>query len=482
MYREKMHIPLFQNTVLWAVLISVCYLTYLFFSSQTLISADAYGYQNLGILLYEGKFEEFLTSGPNREPVYPLIVSLAMHIAGFAEVSYLSVMKLIQISLLLLTQVIMWQLMKRLEIRRNVAALAILYLGISPAMVNSTFSLFSEVGTYPLILAVVWLSAVCMEQLLSGRVKNAVFLGLCFSLLFVLLTLSKAIFEYIFYAYLIIFALIAAWCAIRKEWSKIGSFIFFLITLIAVFTNGIAFYKSLNFKYNNHYAITDRGPAIFYGETVKRTQTLTPRRFFAGLSSVPGEGICPHLFSAEDCYYWSWKNRDEIGFGRLQELSDQGLTGTEQYQKLIEQGKKTIFSNPLQYFFLTVVESFKMPFWESTKVGYVAYPPWLTELFAFMPFNYLVKLLMALLTVFSLFYFLRNFWLKEAKLLFSNSLGRQKIWLSYFLLQFIVLFTLFYALTTIVIRYIFPLVPLFLIMIAFTIDKLFQHQRALNAE
>ena len=478
-----MHISLFRNPIFWSLFITVCYLTYLSVTSQILISTDAHAYEWLGTLLHEGKFQEYMATGPNREPVYPLMVSMAMHIADYAKVSYLTVMKLLQISLLVLTQFLTWQMMKKFGITRGIAAAVILYLGISPAMVNSAFSLFSEIGTYPLVLAVVWVSAICMEKLFSGEFGHGVFWSLCFSLLLVALTLSKAIYAYIFYFYLVIFVAVAVRCAIKQEWKKAANFILFLTILIFTFSISIAYYKSLNFQYNNHYAITDRGQMAVYGCAVKRTSEITPSRFLAALSWVPGEMVCRRFFSEADCYHWGYLNTDRIGFAQLAKLEEQGFTGTAQYQKIIEQAKEEIFRNPWQYIFFTAAESLKIFFWESTKIGFVEYPPWLTKVFASTPLNYLLRSVTALVTLIAFVYFLWKFWMNRADLLSSDGLVRQRAWLGYFLIQFVFLYTAFYSLATIVIRYIFPIVPLFLIMIAVAwSDALRKKERIMNVQ
>src|SRR3989338_11383902 len=81
-----------------------CYWIYLFFSSHMVIAMDALSYEKLGDLLNKEGWAGYLKDGPNREPFYPLLVSISMQIAARLNVHYDVIQKIIQILFFFLTQ------------------------------------------------------------------------------------------------------------------------------------------------------------------------------------------------------------------------------------------------------------------------------------------------------------------------------------------------------------------------------------------
>ena len=127
---------LFRNPINLAFLISIFYWTYLFLTSRMSISCDAVTYESLGKTLAQQGWVEFFKIGPNREPLYPALVAFSMGLGKAFGISYQSIQVLIQLLLLFLTQILILQIMRLLKINKLITALTILYLGISPAIVN----------------------------------------------------------------------------------------------------------------------------------------------------------------------------------------------------------------------------------------------------------------------------------------------------------------------------------------------------------
>ena len=65
----------------FAFLIPLIYWIYLLFSSQMVIQYDSLDYEQLGRILKQDGWLEYFKTGPNREPIYPLLISWAMRIA-----------------------------------------------------------------------------------------------------------------------------------------------------------------------------------------------------------------------------------------------------------------------------------------------------------------------------------------------------------------------------------------------------------------
>ena len=153
------------------------YWIYLLFTSRMTIVYDAAVYEQLGAMLYHSGWIEFFKTGPHNEPVYPLLIAFSMRIADSFLIPYLTVQTCFQILILFSTQLLTLFILKRLQMSRGVKALTILYMGISPALVNATFSLFSEIATYPFILGIIIAGVKGWESILSNNYKKPVNLG-----------------------------------------------------------------------------------------------------------------------------------------------------------------------------------------------------------------------------------------------------------------------------------------------------------------
>ena len=189
-----------SDVVLWrrrAVIFGLCfcYWIYLFFSSRMVIAMDAISYEKLGELIYRDGWLAYFRTGPNREPLYPFLISISMRIAGE---HYPVIQKIMQIFLLFFTQLLAFSILGKLKVREFFQFLVILYIGFSPAIVNSVFSLYYEILALPFVVAMILISTISWQAIRTGRAKQSFFLGFLSGVLFLdsaglatLLALSK---------------------------------------------------------------------------------------------------------------------------------------------------------------------------------------------------------------------------------------------------------------------------------------------------
>lgn len=425
---KQIRIP---GSILSVYLISFVYWTYRFANS---FSSDLIDYQALGRILQHQGMIGFLVTGPHREPIYPLICAWAMNIENLSGISFVHIMASFGILMLMATQMLMYTILRGLNIRTWVCSLAILYLGISPAITNSAFHvlLFCEIATYPFILAVVLAGCHGWEAVKQNNKRTACGYGALCGLVFAVLTLIKAAFECICPAYLMIFLTVAVY---KKKISF--SLICFLTAAGLLFYIPIMTYKCLNKIYNGNFVIADRGPLNLYGNTERRIEPLTLRKYLADLASAAG--VCEAYFKPQECFFWSFNESDDLGSQKSAELTDRHLPPQAVTDTLLRLSKEKALNNLPQYFLLTVTEAFRMFFWEAPS--------------KFVPLNFIA----AVLTFFAFVYCC--FYLKYL----PNLMGH--------VLVIIFLFVFFYSFFAILPRHMLPMVPLYLISISYSFNS-----------
>jgi hypothetical protein len=459
---------LFQNPILWVFFISFVYWFYLVLTTHMAISCDAIGYESLGRTLAGKGWLDYFLNGPSREPFYPLLVSISMRIGTFFSFPYQAVQVFLQLLLFFITQLLMLRILRILGINDWISACMILYLGVSPAIVNSAFSLFSEIATYPLILVVILLMYQSWISFSNAKVRVSL-LAIISGLTFALLVLTKGIFEFIAPVFIGLFFLGSLFTRNRKF--ILNALMYFVIILV-VFYALITGYKLTNKALNGNFVITNRGAIVLYGGAALRTEPLTRERLLTAIAYIPGGGVCEAIFGKEKCYFWSIAKFDELGYTKVGELTANGLRPEEVDKEISRVVFKKVLQNPWKFSLFWFVESLKMIFWESTQIGFVSYSEGLTRLFSWPPLKNGLRLLVAILTFAGLIY-LGSFLVRERKSIIEPR-ESNKIML-FLVAMFIFLFTSAYALCMIITRYAFPIVPLYLIIIAFAIQKIIFH-------
>ena len=443
------------------------------------IRYDAFIFEKLAKIISAEGWVSFLKQGPSLEPLYPFVISVSIKIASWLGISYQKVQSGMQVLILLLSQLLLYKMLCALRIRRTITALIVAYFGLSPAIINSTFSLFSEIITYPFIIGLIFLSVKIWQSILKMDFKRTICLGIAFSLLACTATFAKAILEYVFMLYLFPFL----WLMIRSwrqnQLAQCRCCFAFIVLFMLIFQSLLHGYKRLNDQYNGHYTLTDsRGPYYFYQYAVQRAAPFDKDRFLIALFSVPGENVCRAVYG-ERCRSWWWDNTS-LGIKKAEELKSQGVADKYINDKIMKLGIKEAASNPFQFTLFMSLEMVKLLFWESTKVGYVAYPRWVQWVYDIKNLSQFLRLFVFLLTTFSLFYTLKNIFYHRHRLYTDNSPDDARFQLLFFLFYFTAVYILMYSLVLTITRYAFPVVSLYLAVMAFTLDKLLPPRHAIT--
>lgn len=452
------------TSILIVFLLSLLYWGYLAATTSMNISCDAVGYSELGGLLQTKGLMYYIQHGPNREPIYPGLVSVSMHLSSWTGVDYTKIMAYLGVLILFISQLLLYALLSACNIRTGISVMALAYFGFSPALLNTAFSLYSEIATLPVILGIVFISHVLWTRFNTHRPYHA--LAGLLGFLLAVATFIKAAFEMITPFYLLIlFILMAKNVPPHKR----RSLLLAVSLTLSMFYFPVITYKWLNFKLNGNYAITNRGSWALYGNTMRRMQPMNPKRLLAAMAYAPGENICTQLAGAKECSFWSFTTSDTFGLGKLNELTAQHLAPEEINRRLISLSAQEALKNPLQYGFLTAVEGSKMFFWESTQIGFVQYPAWLQKIYDKRLFNNALRLILSLLSMAA--------WI----VLWSRSLSIAKENPAIFLtLSLITIYIGAYSFFFILTRYALPIAPLYLICIAYTADLMYNIPHAKN--
>ena len=106
-----------QLWLLLPFLLSILYWLYLAFVSQMTIAYDGKEYVRLGYLIAHQGWEEYFKTGPNREPIYPFLISTSLHLETTLHIAYQDIQKIIQVTLLFIAQILLYVLLRRLQIK-----------------------------------------------------------------------------------------------------------------------------------------------------------------------------------------------------------------------------------------------------------------------------------------------------------------------------------------------------------------------------
>lgn len=457
--------------IICIILLSFSYWSYLSQNTSMQISADAADYEELGSLIkHNGFIPAYFEHGPRREPLYPLLISLSMHLSSWFHTSYLSIMALFGIIILLSCQIFLYRILSTLGINQPIIGLTLLYFGLSPAILNTAFSLYSEIITLPLVLMIILCSAKCSLAFANRNKLKTVLWGNLLGFIFALTTLGKGAFEVIFILCSISVLILSLIHFFKKKYLETTLLILFLCSSNLCFYIPISTYKSLNAAYNGNFNITNRFPWMFYGSSKRRIEPLTKEKILTALAYTPGEGLCNSLFPPTDCMFWSFQTTDGYGMQRLHELSDEHLKIKTINKILLNESITHIRQHPLQYSLLQGLEGLRMFFWESTQIGFVTYPRWLKKIYDIRLLNNTLRFLVALLSLVSVFWL----WITALQKI-TPAIMR---WVALLIFTFIFTFSFVSILT----RYALPIAPLFLISIAYFINFMYNKFYAKNQQ
>lgn len=451
--------PLQSKRLTGIFLLSLLYWLYLSMTTRMDIAFDSLGYESLGRMIQTQGWIPYFATGPNREPIYPFLIAASMHIEHITGIAYVKIMTIFGVIIMFLTQILTYKILRLLNIRNSVCALVLAYLALSPALNNAAFSLYSEIAAIPFILGIVLASFYTWEAIKQNNRQWVFLYGALLGISLTAETLVKAVFECITPVYLIIFFTTVYLTDKTIGSKKMTTFLLCLAAAASFFYVPITGYKWLNLHYNGNFVITNRGSWALYGSTARRIEPLTPKRFAEALAFAPGEGVCNSLFGPKECDFWSFRESDELGYSKYNELSHQHLPLEKINSTLLGLSAQKALSNPFQYSLLTFVEGSKMFFWESTQVGFVSYPSWLQKIYNIKILNNGLRFLASLISMIAII----SIWLGARS---------QRSPISFLIGLLVFLYILFFSFFFILTRYALPIAPLYLIAIGLWINNL----------
>lgn len=462
-----------SKPVIFALLACLAYWTYLACTSQMYIIYDSEGYEQLGRLLHNQGWKAYFVQGPNREPLYPWLISISMGLGSMLSVSYQSVQILFQLTILWITIFLIIKIMRMLKIHPIIMAFVILYFGFSPSITSTGFGLMSEIAPFPLICGLILTSHKLWNTMYSENRKNVILDSLSVATIFVLITLVKGIFQLIFLLYCIPFLFILVVFLKRKEMFLMINVAIILCTLMAGYVLPISGYMLLNKTYNGEFTLTDRGAWALYGNTARRMEPLNKKRIMSALAYIPGWGFCHAMYGEEACRFWSYQTSDDYGAKMRNILTDQYGSKEIVNKELVVKSIQQALGNPPQYIMLTVLEGFKMIFWDSLEAGFTVFPRPILKLFSVKWLSIVYFFTTAALTFSSLLYLLM-ITVKNRKIFLQKDNPKKEESVLLFQILFLTaIYIMSYTPFYIVYRYSSPLAPLYLISIAFMLDRLF---------
>jgi hypothetical protein len=459
--------------MLGVFLLSLLYWGYLALNTSMGISCDAIDYQKFGRLIQQhGFIPAYFENGPRNEPLYPLLVALSMQLEGISGVAYTRILAGAGVLILLLTQIMVYTLLRRLNIRTGICAAVLAYMGFSPALTNTAFSLYSEIITYPWILGIILSAAPAWRAIhRCGSVKTTLY-GILWALLFLGATAVKSPFEIIFLFALSPFLWLMVKAIRERKKTIVMNVLFFLLSSVIVFETGILSYKNLNQVYNGHFALTDRAGWAFYASCARRAEKLTWKRLATAAAYIPGKGFCERIFGPDQCFFWGLETLNGFGLNKLKEVKQETPPG-EVDSRLMTLSKEKIFERPAQFFLLMSFDGLKMFFWESTKIGFVEYPPWLSRIYDLPLLKDMLRLVVSLLSL-AAFLFLAVMISKELGELFTCTVPPDpKIVIHFFLFLVLFVFIGLYSLFFTTPRFALPMIPLYIISIGIMADNIY---------
>jgi hypothetical protein len=472
MQQKRLNNPIIALSA--AFLACFLYWAYLFHSSMA-VMFDAIAYEQVGEMIYKKGWIEYFKTGPNREPLYSASIAASMKFADGKSFSYQEVQKVQQLVLLFVTQLLTLYVLRKLRIRLWLQIAVILYIGFSPGLLNAALSLFSEIIIFPSVLGAAIILSQSWRSILNSQVKSVVIFSLLTAGVFILATLGKGIFQYVFAASMITIGILVIWAGYARMFSTVKNGVIFVLLTTVVYGAVICGFMSLNKKYNGQFEFTNRYANLLFGNAYKRTEPLSFRMKMAHVASIPGGGFCRRFFSDEECGYCEFRKADEAQSFYLRELSD-GVPETEKKKAAIHQAFNRIKDHPVQFGFLMFLETLKMLFWESTQVGFVNYPPLTAKIYNNLFFKDILRLVMGVVTAFSFIYVLIASIPQSRGLLARTDEGFRTS-LIFFMFLIIISYTGLYGLFSIVVRYALPLGPLFVILIAFMVESVLRQHR-----
>ena len=466
-----------MNLGVVVMLICFVYWAMIFFTTRMDLNTDASVYNTIGHTFAKEGWKGYLGGGLNREPLYPMMIAFSVKLAFLFDIDYFIVQKIAQILFLFITWLLLWHVLNQLKIDRRIKAGILLYFGLSPAVINATFSMFSEIAGFPFVLLGVILLVDSYRTVSVETRGRIIFLGLLTALIFIAASCVKAVFQYIVPFVLLPFIFLALKGLFTKQGALFKKNMLYVIAVILGFSVFVFGYRALNWHYNGKFDYSNRYDYALYGNIAKRVEKLDRKAILAHIAAVPGERFCHKFFDRGTCDFATFLGADYYRWNILPKLLGD-TSELERETKTIEIAFKEFPKNPKQFIFLTFLESFKMAFWESTQIGFVHYPPILSKIYSNAFVKNGMRLASAIATYCGLIYCL--FLLVRGGKGATGEEETRVLRRQYLMFIFLILvpFTGLYALFSILIRFAFPIISLYLICIAIFLQRIFEKRSA----
>ena len=425
------------------------------------IQFDSIEYENTGRIIYQNGWLDFFRTGPHRELLYPSLIALAMASAKSLSVNYQLVLKIFQVAFLFSTQLLLIVVLKKINVRDSIIKTAVFYFGISPATINAAFSVYYEIVAFPFVVIAVLLlgslwSDIHQKKEYKPILGKALLFGLCFSLL----AYGREVFIYVYYFLVLPFCISALKSLFKRHKEIFYRHIILIILSFALFFSATSYIKLMNARYNGNPVFCKTHWGILLGSASKRSQPISYRIIASHIATIPGNGVCRWFFSEKECHYADWFGSTE------QDLPVSAVPKDHQEWQEARWVLEKTLSHPFQYLFFSIVESLKMPFWESTQIGYVGYPESITKFYNHPSVRFGLRLSLGLITITALLFltfYLGRRQAKEPVLFF--------VWLT------IMAYTFLYSLCYVVTRYALPIAAMYMVCIAFSMEMIIRQRR-----
>ncbi len=458
----------------WLLIFAICFIywLYLIFHTKMPVVFDSIDYENTGRVIYQNGWLDFFRTGPHREPLYPALIALSMAWADFLSTDYQVILKVFQVVFLFLTQILLIVLLRKLNVRGGIIKLSVFYFGISPAAVNAALSEYYEIVVFPFVVAAVLLASSLWSDIHQKRrygsvLGKTILFGVCFSLL----ALGRGVFQYVFYFFIFPFCVSALLALFNRRGWLLRRLLIFISVAFVIFYSVTSYIKTMNLRYNGQYVFCKTHLSILLGSAYKRSQPISPRIIVVHIASVPGKGVCQLFFSKQECDYADWFGSDQF---RLTEAAQrmETIPKDRQQQEVFRLALEKVIDHPFQYLFFSTVDATKMPFWESTQIGYVDYPAFLTKFYNHLFVRFGLRLLVGLMTIASFVFVTFVLWRVK-----FNMRGEQRnTAMLFFAWLMITSYTFFYSLCYVLTRYALPIASMYIVCISFAINAVFRRK------
>ena len=458
------------------------YWFYLWAYSETLIIFDGITFDKFGRHVYDHGWKSYYEIGPIVEPFYLLIISFSIYLSDILGGDYLSYQTFTQIVLFFIGQCSVLYLLYRLGVKNIIALPIYFYIGVSPALLSATFSLYSEIVVIGLLpLRVVFLSRAWLF-LFAQTWRPSMFASFGAGITLFLIGVTKAPYEYVAYLSVVPFLFLALRSWRSKNHVVAGKTFVAGLIIIVLSGGGVQLIKVTSKQLNGNYALRCCGEEVLFATTYRRTENLNDNLYFERigyqsdinmvwpqLTYVIGGGLCYRNFSKEECDYNTHQPIDVYGWEILPlKLTD--VAPERRRGETIKLALDNVLSNPGQYVGLTMLEAVKMLFWETTRKDFVVWPGWLEQFYS-SAYRFLVRGVMSILTCISVCYLILRMYRGFRRRSIEDRCDEEAIilmFISIIMFSAIGLYSIFFV----PIRSAFPLAPLYAICLGVFLSKI----------